>query len=65
MDSRCFRETTRMMSGKQDDLFDDAMIAATARIHGLVVATRNEKDFRQLGVSHPVEVVNPFKFKTQ
>jgi predicted nucleic acid-binding protein len=65
MDSRCFRETARMMSGKQDDLFDDAMIAATARIYGLVVATRNEKDFRQLGVSHPAEVFNPFKFKMQ
>ncbi len=65
MDGRCFRETARMMAGKHDDLFDDAMIAATARTYGLVVATRNEKDFRQLGVSHPIEVFNPFKFKTQ
>jgi toxin FitB len=65
MDSRCFRETAKMMVGKQDDLFDDAMIAATARLHGLTVATRNEKDFRQISASHPVEVFNPFKFKTQ
>jgi predicted nucleic acid-binding protein len=57
MDSRCFRETARVMVGKSKDLFDDAMIAATARVYGLVVATRNEKDFRHLGV----EIVNPFK----
>ena len=57
MDSRCFRETARVMVGKPRDLFDDAMIAATARVHGLVVATRNEKDFRHLGV----KMVNPFK----
>ena len=57
MDGRCFRETARVMVGKPEDLFDDAMIAATARVHGLTVATRNEKDFRHLGV----EIVNPFK----
>ena len=45
------------MVGKQDELFDDAMIAATARVHGLTVATRNEKDFRLLGAV----VLNPFK----
>jgi predicted nucleic acid-binding protein len=32
------------------------MIAATARIHGLVVATRNDKDFAQLDVA----AENPF-----
>jgi len=57
MDGRCFRETARMMVGKQEDLFYDVMIAATARMHGLTVATRNEKDFRLLGV----EIINPFK----
>lgn len=35
----------------------DAMIAATARVHGLTIATRNEKDFSHLGV----DIVNPFK----
>lgn len=59
MDGRCFRETARIMSGKQEGLFDDAMIAATARVHGLTVATRNEKDFRQFDV----EIVNPFTSK--
>jgi toxin FitB len=57
MDGRCFRETARMMVGKKDDLFHDAMIAATARLHGLTIATRNEKDFKHLGV----DIVNPFK----
>ncbi len=58
MDAACFKEWSRLMAGKQDALRDDAMIAATARIHGLTVATRNEKDFKHLGV----EVINPFKF---
>ena len=58
MDGRSFREMARMMVGKQEDLFYDVMIAATARLHGLTVATRKEKDFRHLGV----ELINPFKF---
>jgi predicted nucleic acid-binding protein len=57
MDGRCFRETAFLMAGKQEDLFYDAMIAATARAHGLVVCTRNEKDFKHFGV----EILNPFK----
>jgi toxin FitB len=39
-----------------DQLIEDAMIAATARVHGLTVATRNTKDFVNLGV----QVLNPF-----
>jgi predicted nucleic acid-binding protein len=57
LDGRSFREMARMMVGKPQDLFYDVMIAATARLHGLTVATRNEKDFRHLGV----ELINPFK----
>jgi len=57
MDAPCFREWARLMEGKQDHLLEDAMIAATARIHGLVVATRNDADFAQLDVP----VVNPFR----
>src|ERR1700722_13757016 len=41
-----FREWARFMAGKSDDLTRDAMIAATARVHRLTVATRNIKDFR-------------------
>jgi hypothetical protein len=58
MDQTCFREWSRLMAGKPHSLREDAMIAATARIHGLTVATLNEKDFRPLGV----EIINPFKF---
>lgn len=57
MDGRCFREAARMMVGRQEELFYDVMIAATARLHRLTVATRNEKDFRFLGS----EIINPFK----
>ena len=57
LDGRCFREMARMMVGRQADLLYDVMIAATARLHGLTVATRNEKDFKHLGV----EIINPFK----
>jgi predicted nucleic acid-binding protein len=59
-DTACFRERARLMKHQPDSLRDDAIVAATARIHGLTVATRNEKDFQRLGV----EVFNPFKFKT-
>lgn len=34
----------------------DALIAGTAKVHHLTVATRNVKDFEQLGI----EVFNPF-----
>jgi hypothetical protein len=34
----------------------DALIAATARVHGMTVVTRNIKDFEQAGV----QVSNPF-----
>ena len=47
MDAVCFREWAGLMEGKREHLLEDAMIAATARIHGLVVATRNDMDFAQ------------------
>jgi toxin FitB len=50
MDAHCFRLWAQMMHGKPDSLYEDAMIAATARIHGLTVVTRNGKDFTELGV---------------
>ena len=57
MDAYCFRDWAWLMEQSPEELSEDAMIAATARVHGLVVATRNERDFRNF----KVQVVNPFK----
>jgi predicted nucleic acid-binding protein len=57
MDTQCFREWGRIMDNQQPELAEDAMIAATARVHRLIVATRNERDFKQL----EVRTFNPFK----
>jgi len=57
MDTLCFREWARLMQGAADPLLEDVMIAATARIHQLTLATRNERDFAHLGV----QIANPFK----
>ncbi|HEV2352384.1 MAG TPA: type II toxin-antitoxin system VapC family toxin [Terriglobia bacterium] len=57
MDALCFREWARLMKGKPDHLLENVMIAATARVHALKVASRNERDFAQLDV----DLVNPFK----
>jgi hypothetical protein len=45
------------MFGKPDNLMEDLMIAATARVHELTLATRNERDFAASGV----RIFNPFK----
>jgi toxin FitB len=57
MDTACLREWGRIMDKNAPELLQDAMIAATARVHHLVVATRNERDFAQLDV----RLFNPFK----
>jgi predicted nucleic acid-binding protein len=57
MDTQCFREWGRIVDQKPDQLLEDAMIAATARVHRLIVATRNERDFKRLDV----RILNPFK----
>ena len=58
-DGIIFREWARIVAGTSDDLAADAMIAATARVHGLTVVTRNIKDFKTFGV----KVFNPFTGK--
>jgi hypothetical protein len=50
MDAKVFRHWARLMHGRSDDLIEDAMIAATAHVHGLIVVTRNVRDFLPLGV---------------
>ncbi|SHF37952.1 hypothetical protein SAMN02745117_01829 [Lampropedia hyalina DSM 16112] len=56
MDAVTFRRWARLMHRQSDTLYEDAMIAATAQVHGLIVATRNVADFQALGM----EVLNPF-----
>ena len=50
MDGATFRRWAQLMHGRSDDLIEDAMIAATAAVHGLTVVTRNVRDFRHFGV---------------
>lgn len=56
MDARTFRAWARLMHRRSNTLYEDAMIASTAQVHGLTVATRNVADFDALGVP----VLNPF-----
>ena len=56
LDAAAFREWARLMHRRSDTLYEDAMIAATARVHGLTVVSRNVADFKALGM----EAFNPF-----
>jgi toxin FitB len=51
MDGRVFRCWARLMHRRSDDLLEDAMIAATAKVHNLTVVTRNIRDFEPFGVA--------------
>ncbi|MGL6111675.1 MAG: type II toxin-antitoxin system VapC family toxin [Rubrivivax sp.] len=57
MDAATFRVWARLMHRRSDTVIEDAMIAATASVHGLSVVTRNVANFKPFGVS----VLNPFK----
>ena len=57
MDAEIFRQWARFMHRKPDSLIEDGMIAATAHVHRLTVATRNVSDFKLFGVT----ILNPFK----
>ncbi|MEP2775590.1 MAG: type II toxin-antitoxin system VapC family toxin [Luteolibacter sp.] len=39
--------------------FNDSLIAATAKVHDLTLATRNTSDFTEIGIA----LVNPWKFQ--
>ena len=57
LDGRTLRTWGKLMHRQQDHLLADALIAATAIVHNLVVVTRNEKDFAGFGV----RLFNPFE----
>jgi predicted nucleic acid-binding protein len=56
MDAATFRRWACLMQHRSDHLIEDAMIAATAPEHDLVVVTRNVGDFVPFGV----RTLNPF-----
>lgn len=56
MNADVFRAWAKLMHRKSDEIIEDAMIAATATVHGLTVVTRNIRDFEGLNVP----LLNPF-----
>ncbi len=61
MDAQTFRWWARLMHRRTDDLIEDAMIAATAAVHNLIVVTRNMRDFADFGV----RTLNPFEARAR
>lgn len=59
MDAATFRLWAKLMHRRSDSLYEDAMIAATARQHGQVVVTRNVVDFAHFSVN----VLNLFEVR--
>lgn len=57
-DAAIYREWGRLIVGKSIALNEDALIAATARVHYLIVVTRNCRDFEGFGVP----TFDPFTF---
>jgi toxin FitB len=49
------------MLRRTDDLIEDAMIAPTAAVHRLTIATRNVRDFESFGVL----TLDPFAMKAR
>lgn len=56
MDGNAFRRWAQLMHRQSNTLYEDAMIAATAKVHQLTVVTRNVVDFN----AFDVPLVNPF-----
>jgi len=59
VDARVFRVCAKLMHRRPDHLFEDALIAATAIVHHLVVVTRNVRHFTPF----QVDTLDPFATK--
>jgi hypothetical protein len=57
VDGAIFRRWGQLMHRRPDHHLEDALIAATAIVRDLTVATRNVRDFTPFGVKQ----INPFK----
>jgi hypothetical protein len=58
LDGEVCREWARMIDRRSKALTEDALIAATAKVHGFTLATRNVRDFQGWGL----DLFNPFTF---
>jgi len=56
MDGAVFRVWAKLMHKTSETLYEGAMIAATAQVNHLIVATRNIADFKTFGIG----LLNPF-----
>ena len=61
MDGPAFRRWAQLMHRESDTLYEDAMIAAIAKVHQLTVVTRNVGDFSRFDVP----LLNPFTSRDQ
>ena len=57
MDAAAFRVWAKFMHHPSHTVYEDAMIAATARVNKLTVVTRNMADFKRFDVP----LLNPFQ----
>jgi predicted nucleic acid-binding protein len=56
---RSIAELAAEFRARHETSFPDSLIAATAKIHGLTLATRNTTDYSVIGI----DLVNPWEFK--
>jgi hypothetical protein len=59
LDGDAFRAWAKLMHKTSDTLYEDAMIAAIAKVNKLIVVTRNVTDFE----SFDIKLLNPFEYK--
>jgi toxin FitB len=59
LDAAVFRLWAKLMHRQSNTVYEDAMIAATALVHNLIVVTRNVRDFKRFNVN----IFDPFPNK--